>query len=362
MGNKLSLCMIVKNEEEVLGRCLEGVKGAVDEIIIVDTGSTDLTKEIARKYGANVFDFEWTDDFSEARNFSISKANGDYILWLDADDVITPESRARLLGLKKILEREKYDTVFCPYVILSDDGKEQLRYYRERILSKKSDPEFSGCVHECAEPKGKIFYSDFTVYHKKPENRKNRSENRNFHIYLKQIKKGYQLSPRDKFYFGRELFYEGLYTQAIATLKEFSEDEKGWDINKIEACKIIYKCYELKNLCDEGIDFLYKSFSFGEPRAEILCLIGWFFSKKQKFKEAIFWFESALRAKDHTEQGDFENPDYNSIIPLIELTYCNEKAGNRQKAIEYQKIAEEIAPDHPSVLINKQYFNGLRYR
>ena len=85
----LSLCMIVKNEEAVLSRCLESIKDAVDEIIIVDTGSSDATKEIAKKYTDLVYDFKWINNFSAARNFSFSKASKDYIIWLDADDVIT---------------------------------------------------------------------------------------------------------------------------------------------------------------------------------------------------------------------------------------------------------------------------------
>ena len=73
----VSLCMIVRNEEDVLGRCLESVKDIVDEIIIVDTGSTDRTKEIAGRFTNTVYDFPWIDDFSAARNFSFSKATID---------------------------------------------------------------------------------------------------------------------------------------------------------------------------------------------------------------------------------------------------------------------------------------------
>jgi glycosyltransferase involved in cell wall biosynthesis len=86
----LSLCMIVKNEEQHLARCLLSAKPAVDEMIIVDTGSTDRTKDIARVYGAKVFDFPWANDFSVARNRSLSEASGDWILVLDADEVISP--------------------------------------------------------------------------------------------------------------------------------------------------------------------------------------------------------------------------------------------------------------------------------
>ncbi|MDE6896493.1 MAG: glycosyltransferase family 2 protein, partial [Lachnospiraceae bacterium] len=84
----ISLCMIVKNEEAVLGRCLDSVKDAVDEIIIVDTGSSDRTKEIAAEYTDKIYDFEWVNDFSAARNEAFSKAEMDYCMWLDADDIL----------------------------------------------------------------------------------------------------------------------------------------------------------------------------------------------------------------------------------------------------------------------------------
>ena len=82
----LALCMIVKDEEAHLGCCLESVKGLVDEIVVVDTGSTDRTVEIARQYGARVFSYGWHDDFAAARNVSLSHAGADWILVLDADE------------------------------------------------------------------------------------------------------------------------------------------------------------------------------------------------------------------------------------------------------------------------------------
>ena len=99
----ISLCMIVKNEEAVLARCLDSVKEVVDEIVIVDTGSTDKTKEIAAQYTGLVYDFAWDDDFSAARNASFSRATKDFILWLDADDVLLPADRQMLGQLKQTL-------------------------------------------------------------------------------------------------------------------------------------------------------------------------------------------------------------------------------------------------------------------
>lgn len=89
----INLVMIVKNEERCLARCLESVKGLVDNIIIADTGSTDSTKEIALSFGAKVFDYTWKNDFSDARNYALSKSDSDWNLILDADEYLTSGSR-----------------------------------------------------------------------------------------------------------------------------------------------------------------------------------------------------------------------------------------------------------------------------
>ena len=112
----ISLCMIVKNEEAVLARCLDSVKEVVDEIVIVDTGSTDKTKEIAAQYTGLVYDFAWDDNFSAARNASFARATKDYILWLDADDVLLPADRQMLGQLKQTLPCD-IDVVMMRYKI-----------------------------------------------------------------------------------------------------------------------------------------------------------------------------------------------------------------------------------------------------
>jgi glycosyltransferase involved in cell wall biosynthesis len=88
----ISLCMIVKDEAENLPRCLESVQDLVHECIVVDTGSTDATCDIATRYGARVHSFTWNNDFAAARNVSLDYATGDWVLVLDADEVLTPEA------------------------------------------------------------------------------------------------------------------------------------------------------------------------------------------------------------------------------------------------------------------------------
>ena len=107
--------MIVKNEEKVLARCLDSVKPAVDEIVILDTGSTDATKDVAARYTDRIYDFPWVDDFSAARNASFAKASMTFTMWLDADDVLLPEDLEALIQLKSQLDTLDADVIMLLY-------------------------------------------------------------------------------------------------------------------------------------------------------------------------------------------------------------------------------------------------------
>ncbi|MEM5609555.1 glycosyltransferase family 2 protein [Bacillus thuringiensis] len=144
----ISLCLIVKNEEQTLNNCLSSVKGIPDEIIIVDTGSTDRTKEIARKWTSHVYDFEWIDDFSAARNASFQYATKDYILWLDADDVLEQEQSRKLKQLKESLS-EGVDAVSMKYLMLNSEEKGITSYTtRLRLVKREKGFKWKGIVHE----------------------------------------------------------------------------------------------------------------------------------------------------------------------------------------------------------------------
>jgi tetratricopeptide (TPR) repeat protein len=146
---KLSLCMIVKNEEEELPLCVNSVKPVLDEIIIVDTGSADKTKEVARQLGARVFDFPWVDDFSAARNHSILRATGDYILWLDADDRVDPSEVEKLRLLKQNFPWKKNQAYYLTVNSQSPaDG--ETHFYQLRIFPNVAGARFEGRVHEQA--------------------------------------------------------------------------------------------------------------------------------------------------------------------------------------------------------------------
>ncbi len=141
--------MIVRNEEKALGRCLSSVKDVVDEMIVVDTGSLDGTKQIAESFGAKVFDFRWTNDFSAARNFALSKCTMDYILYLDADEELPELSRSAIL--KILSEIEKPLALKCKIKNI-DDFSGRIHYGTYcRFFPNLKGVQFEGKVHEQVE-------------------------------------------------------------------------------------------------------------------------------------------------------------------------------------------------------------------
>jgi glycosyltransferase involved in cell wall biosynthesis len=142
---QISVCIIVKNEEKVLARCLENIRPWVDEIIIVDTGSTDATVEIAQRFTSKIFSFTWENDFSAARNFSLSKASGDWILWLDADEILPDETGSRL----RSLIASASPNIGCYSLTQNTSNSFGVsRVIRQALFRKDPSIFFTGRVHE----------------------------------------------------------------------------------------------------------------------------------------------------------------------------------------------------------------------
>lgn len=137
--------MIVKNESKYLYDCLLSVKDIVDEIVLVDTGSEDDTIEIARSYGAKIYSFDWVNDFSAARNFALSKSTGKWILYLDADERLKPES---LKELRKIVEGNQKAGIWCKVISIDEKNNRPNLMKYVRLFKNSKGIKFSGKAHE----------------------------------------------------------------------------------------------------------------------------------------------------------------------------------------------------------------------
>lgn len=349
----ISLCMIVRNEEDVLERCLKSIKDVVDEIILVDTGSSDRTKEIAGQYTDKVFDYQWEDDFAAARNYSFSKAGMEYQMWLDADDVLEPEDRKVFLAMKAELEPET-DVVMLPYhVAFDEEGRPVMTYYRERIVKRSRSFSWSGAVHEAIAPAGRIIYGEAAICHRKVHPS---DPDRNLRIYEQMRKQGEIKDPRHQFYYGRELYYHERYEEAKEVLEHFLREGNGWSENCISACLNLSECLSRLGKTAEALTVLFWSFRFDEPRPEICCAVGdWFFNQGEPAR-AVYWYLLAKEQKTDEKSGAFVNPDCHEFIPDVQLCVCYDRLGQREKALQYHALAKARKPSHPSVLYNDAYF------
>lgn len=346
----ISLCMIVRDEEEVLARCLDSVLPAVDEIVIVDTGSRDRTKEIAARYTDKLYDFEWCDDFSAARNYAFSKGSMDYLMWLDADDVLPQSSLQALLDLKKSLDPQ-VTVVMMPYNVAFDEqGRPSFTYERERLIKNGAGFQWKGAVHEAIAPRGKILRSNVVVEHKKI---KPGDPDRNLLIYEKQLAAGLKMGPRERFYYARELFYHERYDQAIAEFENFLARPDAWLENRLDALRMEAICYDLLGKPNEAMEALLRSLAEDVPRAEICCDIGRHFIDRKNYRAAAFWYETAASREKTTQGGAFINQDCYDYIPYVQLCVCYYWLGEKELAKKYHRLAKELKPEDPAVKYNE---------
>ena len=150
---RISQCMIVKNEEKNIRRALSWAKDIVFEQIVVDTGSTDRTVEIAQEMGAKVYHFQWIDDFAAAKNYAIEQASGEWIAFLDADEYMNQEDTRKLVRLLEQISMPKKGEklplfIRCSWVQLDDSGKPFSVDPQDRIFRNRKDLRYHGKIHE----------------------------------------------------------------------------------------------------------------------------------------------------------------------------------------------------------------------
>ncbi|MBQ9785874.1 MAG: glycosyltransferase family 2 protein [Clostridia bacterium] len=345
--------MIVKNEQDVLERCLKSVKDFVCEIIIVDTGSTDNTKQIAQKFTNKVYDFKWENNFSKARNFSFSKATCPYILWLDADDVIEPEQFKNWQNL--IQNFYNADVIMLPYDLAFDKNNQSTFFcYRERIVKNNGKFLFTDPVHEVIIPSGKIIYQKARISHRKTHAN---TPQRNLKIYRNLKKQGVVFSPRQQYYYARELYFNGYTKMAKNALNKFIEQKQGWSENLVDACILKSFCHQKLNQKDLQLKSLLNAFLFDKPRADVCCEIGNYFIENKNYLSAVFWFENALKVQ-YAGSG-FIQKDYLDFTPSLQLCLCYYHLQKPKMAYEFHKLCKALKPNHPAVINNENFFKNL---
>lgn len=353
----ISLCMIVKNEEDVLAKCLDSIKGIVDEIIIVDTGSTDRTKEIAALYTEKIYDFEWINHFGKARNFSFSKATMDYVFWLDADDVLLEEDQKKLISLKEEMDGsvDSYSMIY--HLGFDQEGNSTYNFPRYRLVKRTNGYQWVGAVHEYLEYGGKIVHTDIGVVHQKPVTRyEEKQSNRNLKIYEDLVESGEELTSRDLFYYANELKDHGRLEEAIETYQKFLNRPDGWVEDKIRACINMSDSLKVLNHTELAKEVLLATFTFDAPRAEVCCKMADLYFNELDYNKAIGWYKIALSTDETTNQG-FRLMQYSTWYPHLQLSVCYWKKDRKEDGKYHHEKAKESNKSHPVIMANDKYFN-----
>jgi len=293
----LSICMIVKNEENNIGECLKSAQGLADEIIVTDTGSTDKTIEIAQSYGAKIEHFAWTKDFSAARNYSISKATSRWIIWLDADDRLPKKT---VEELRQKLSQEIPNKVFYLVVCNSiDEGRTGTRFSQIRVLPNTPKIRFEGRIHEQILPSVRKFKFPeeklpLEIFHTGYENPAvlKEKQTRNLDLFKEEYPDPEKMDPNAMYHYAASHEIIEDYENALIWLKNALEKSKKehYDELVILIPQNIARVLEHFGRTDEAMDYIdlsLKQDPYFEPsishKARLLHKLG-------QNEEAVKWF------------------------------------------------------------------------
>ena len=337
----ISLCMIVKNEEDNLEACLSSVADIVDEINIVDTGSTDKTVEIAQKYTDRIFFFEWINDFGAARNFSFSKATKEYIMWLDADDVIYEADRQKLKQLKNTLAKN-VDMVLMDYRYKKDEfGNVTINQKRERLVKNNKGFKWQGRLHENIPIEGKVEITDIGIDHE--HSKPAASQARNIAM-LENVIDTPEENMRDLYYYTKVLYIEKEYDKALPYMERFVLQNKKEQMPAIDAYLALHYTYLIKEDFEKAYLCLAENDGLLNNYSEYYCALGNFSVVLLKDDNtAIGYYEKALKTTGITSGGVsmYTYKKYYYYTPYFALGDCYARTNRLADAVfAYKKALE----------------------
>ncbi|OBR63550.1 hypothetical protein A7K91_06245 [Paenibacillus oryzae] len=365
MTKLLSVCLIVKNEQDVLERCLNSIRNLADEIIIVDTGSTDSTKAIALKYTSNIYDFKWVNDFSAARNESLRHATGKWILVLDADEYINPADAEQFrwfLQETDALDDRVYSISVVSYLGKSVQNANITTAPIPRLIPNGQGIVYQRPIHEqLTDKNGEIlaaYTAPITVFHtgylQDMIDSRNKSErNRQIFTALKE-KTGF--TPYDHFTIGNEHAIQGDFKKALYSYERAlskAESNNPWRWN----CAFdMVSIYTKQDRLSEALEVVNRIFSTHLEYPEYYCLLGLIYEYAGLNSQARLNYLSAYEKADKLSQTQdtfwLINPEYGTTVPLIKLVHIAQKENNLTDLVLYSTKLLQINPYNYPYLLN----------
>lgn len=356
---KISACMIIKNEEQNIEKCIKSYIEVVDEIIVVDTGSTDRSVEIAKSLGAKVYFFEWKSDFSAAKNYAISKVSGEWIIFLDADEFFAEGLSKNIPQIIKMYSKQDIDVILCKMYNIDEDTKECLNEIVQARLFRNSQICYKGKIHESLISKIKklnttLVSSDMLcIYHTGySETLKIKKSERNIEMLLKELDKT-DVESEVYYHLSRAYSAIGNYNESIRFAQKFlskkdilKDHERGAYYTLIS--DMIFK----KSRVDE-VEAIANQAIHTEPNDGMpYMLLGQYYIENHMYNQAIESLESAILLNKNYEFKtiNFVESRMSDIYTLLGNMY--EIKGDFKQAQYYYENGLEINCFNDSAILS----------
>jgi len=345
----VSAALIVKNEERFLGQCLHSIRELVDEIIVVDTGSTDRTKEIAREHGARLDDFTWIDDFAAARNHALDIARGEWILYIDADERVRPCSPDRLRA-------QVSDPSYVAYYVLLHPRPKFTAYPELRLFRNDRRIRFRGIIHENiwpgidayrAEAGGRIGRSDLIFDHEGYEGDQGHKHLRNLPLLLRAVREhpdrvfGWCHLASIYVALGQERLAEDAWQEALGIVRK-----KSWLLPE-DSLPYVGLIRRQTARGDDVEPLLTEAIGKFPHNLHLLWLRGRTLMRDGRFADAIPIFERLIQYGGTGVPDDSTAYDRRlfGVLPYDCLATCHFRLGNYSDSRRYFELAAKCDPD-----------------
>ena len=352
-GSFLSICVIAKNEEKTLPRLIQSLKNVYDQFVVVDTGSTDRTLEIAQELGLEVYQYEWNDSFADARNYACSFARGEWIFCPDCDEIMKEPEEFRTF-LEKV--SNSVDVVAIDLQLSWDEFGNVLDHFSALRCFRKGTHLWEGRIHEHLVPTtdspSVVARCNKAWLEHHPDTQKSRG----FYMeLLRECVERYPDNPRYLFYAGREALSYGLTSEAEDYLKRCLEVHK-WDEERCQALLYLAKIYLDRGDEEKSLDYLALAAREYPYRREPFFEMAEIYRSRRDWDKAVLWYKLCLSIPSRQFAYMRYEPIYREL-PHLRMSYCYWYMGDIKKAKEAFSRAEGINPDNPELKENKSTFN-----
>lgn len=340
---KISACMIAKNEEKNIAKTINSYKDIVDEIIVVDTGSTDNTVSIARELGAKIYHFEWVDDFAKAKNYAISKAKGDWVIFLDADEYFDINQAKQIPNLINKYGRGKTKFISCKMININEKtGNIIATFIQTRIFKKDKGIYYVSPIHERlrSEEKGikstLLSEDELVIYHTGySEDRIDEKSERNLKLLLNELGKD-KIDPTVYYFLADTYFALKEYKLCINYGKLFLKNKVNLiGLNSKVYQNMIASMIKLKKDCKEIVNFTQEALNLFPKHPIFNVYLGEVYFSTKQYELALKNYKLAVE-----KQENYKDIEINHLVGRIhEVEYgigrIYEYKNMEEKAVEY---------------------------